>query len=72
MRRGWPPQVTNSRGQLRDYIVIPCDEPHPELHALADELAERRARKRAGLAPGERFEGQIIHNPIHPLDLEGR
>jgi hypothetical protein len=68
-RRGWPPQLPNDRGELRDYIVIPCDTPHPELRAYADELAERRARKRAGVAADEPIEGHLIHNAIHPLDI---
>jgi hypothetical protein len=68
-RRGWPPQLPNERGELRDYIVIPTDRPHPELLALADELTERRARKGAGVGAGESFKGRIINNPLHPLDL---
>jgi hypothetical protein len=46
--RGWPPQV-RKEAEVRDYIVISCDKPHPELWALADDLAERRFRKRAGV-----------------------
>jgi len=68
-RRGWPPRLPNAQGALRDYIVIPCDKPHPELRRLADELAERRARKRAGVSPDEAIAGRIVHKPIHPLDL---
>lgn len=30
-RRGWPPQLRNEDGELRDYIVIPTDAPHPDL-----------------------------------------
>jgi hypothetical protein len=70
IRRGWPPQVRNE-GELRDYVVIPCDKPHPELWALVDELTERRARKRAGVRPDEPFDGRIINNPLHPLDVSG-
>lgn len=69
LRRGWPPQLLTDRGELRDYIVIPCDKPHPELRALADKLAERRARKRDGGDLSEAMEGRLVHNPIHPLDL---
>lgn len=69
LRRGWPPQLANNQGELRDYIVIPCDKPHPELRALVDRLAEQRARKRAGIDPEEPIEGRLIHNAIHPLDI---
>src|SRR5581483_5422721 len=65
-RRGWPAQLLNDQGELRDYIVIKCDKPRPELRALADELAERRARKRLGVGPEEPFEGKIVHQPIQP------
>lgn len=68
-RRGWPPQLPNKQGELRDYIVIPIDQPNPELRKLADDLTERRARKRAGVAADEPFEGRIEQRPIHPLDL---
>ena len=70
LHQGWPPQVRKD-GELRDDIVIPCDEPHPELRKLADDLTERRARKRAGVSPDEPFEGRIVHRPIHPLDTSG-
>jgi hypothetical protein len=53
---------------VRDYIVIPSDNAHPELRARADELAERRARKRAGIGPDEPFEGRITHKPLPPFD----
>jgi len=69
VRRGWPSYLPNERGELCDYIVIPNDKPHPELRALADEMTERRARKRAGVGPDEPFEGRIISNPLHPLDM---
>lgn len=71
IRRGWPPQV-RKEGEVRDYIVIPSDKPHPELWALADELTERRARRRAGVGPDEPFEGRIINNPLHPLTFSAR
>lgn len=66
LRRRWPPQLLNDQGELRDYIVIPCDKPQPELRALADELTERRARKRAGVGQDEPFEGRIIHKRSYP------
>ncbi len=66
-RKGWPPQVRKD-GELRDYIVIPSDKPHPELRALADELAEKRARKRAGIGPNAPIEGRLIHEQIRPLE----
>jgi hypothetical protein len=68
IRRGWPPQV-RKEGELRDYIVIPYDKPHPELWRLVDELTEWRARKHAGVGPDEPFEGRIVNNPLNPLDL---
>jgi hypothetical protein len=68
-RRGWPAHVRNANGELRDYIVIPADAPHPELWKQADELTERRARKRAGIGPDEPFEGRIRNAPMHPLDM---
>lgn len=68
-RRGWPAHVPNANGELRDYIVIPADAPHPELWMQADELTERRARKAAGIGPDEPFEGRIHNVPLHPLDM---
>jgi hypothetical protein len=32
-------------------------------------VAERRARKRAGVGDDEPFEGRIVNNLLHPLDL---
>jgi hypothetical protein len=68
-RRGWPAYVRNANGELRDYIVIPTDAPHPELWKQADELTEHRARKRAGIGPDEAFEGRIRNEPLDPLDM---
>lgn len=65
VHRGWPPYMPNERAEPCDYIVIPNDKPHPELRALADNLTERRARKRAGVRPDEPFEGRIINHPLH-------
>ncbi len=71
LRRGWPAQIPTDDGELRDYIVIPYDEPHEERWKLADELSERRARRRAGIGPDEPVEGRIINRPLHPLDIAG-
>jgi Protein of unknown function (DUF4238) len=68
-RRGWPAYVRNANGELRDYIVIPADRPHPELRKQADELSERRARNRAGIGPDEPFDGRIHNEALHPLDM---
>jgi Protein of unknown function (DUF4238) len=68
-QRGWPAHVPNANGEPRDYIVIPADAPYPELLKQADELTERRARKRAGIGPDEPFEGRIRNQPLHPLDM---
>jgi hypothetical protein len=65
-RRGWPAQLPNARGELCDYMVISGDRPNAEEWALADELTERRARKRAGVGPDELFEGRIINRPLYP------
>jgi Protein of unknown function (DUF4238) len=67
--RGWPQQLPNDRGELRDYIVIPTDQPNPDLWRRADELAERRARKRGSIGPNEALEGRITNVPLHPLDI---
>jgi hypothetical protein len=61
-RRGWPPRLRNHSGELRDYVVIACDKPRPELRAFVDDLVERRARKRAGAALDASFEGRLISN----------
>jgi len=65
-RRGWPAQLPNAQGELCDYIVVPSDKPNAEQWALADELTERRARRRAGVGPDEPFEGRITNTPLHP------
>lgn len=69
-RRGWPPYLRGHDGEPHDYLVIPTDAPQPELRRRADELAERRARKRLGPA-AEAAPGKLSHSPIHPLDLAG-
>jgi Protein of unknown function (DUF4238) len=66
-RRGWPARVVHG-GRVHDYIVIPSDVPHPELWAMADDLTEKRARKRAGVGDEAPFEGRIINNPLDPTD----
>jgi Protein of unknown function (DUF4238) len=68
LRRGWPDRL-EGKGRMFDYIVIPTDQPHPERRALADTVTERRARKRAGVGADEPFDGRIVNNLLHPLDL---
>lgn len=68
-RRGWPAHLRNDAGELCDYLVIPDDEPHPELWQRADELAELRARKRTGIGLEEPVQGRIVNLPLHPLDI---
>lgn len=68
-RLGYPPQLIDQAGEPHDYIVIPIDGPHPELRALADEVAEHRARKRAGIADDQPIEGRLIHEAMHPLNF---
>lgn len=68
-RRGWPPRLPNEHGEPLDYLVIPLDEPHPELWKLADDLAERRAHKRAGIGEDEPLVGRITNTSLHPFDL---
>jgi hypothetical protein len=69
LRRGWPAQLRNDDGEPGDYIVIRWTNRTPELWKRADELTERRARKRAGLSTDEPFEGRITNLPLHPLDI---
>jgi hypothetical protein len=70
IRRGWPPYLPGHDGQPHDYLVIPTDAPQPDLRRRADELAERRARKRLG--PGaQAAPGKLSHIQIHPLDVAG-
>lgn len=70
-RRGWPAHLRGDDGRGYDYIVIPADKPHPDLHRRADELAEARARKRAGIDPDVRIDGSISTRLVHPLDIYG-
>lgn len=70
-RRGWPAQLRDEAGRLHDYLVIPTDQPHEDLWKQADELTEARARKRAGLRPGEAAEGRITNRPIDPGAMRG-
>jgi Protein of unknown function (DUF4238) len=69
-KRGYPPRLQD-QGRVFDYIVIPSDKPHPDLWTLAEEVAERRARKRLGVRPDEPLEGRIASELRHPLDLAG-
>ena len=52
LARGWPPQLANSDGEPRDYVVIPIGESEGARRKMVDELVEQRARKRAGVGPG--------------------
>ncbi len=69
-RRGWPKYLRGPDGELRDYLVIPTNAPQPELRRRADELAERRGRKRLG-PPAEAASGKILNSLVHPLDVAG-
>lgn len=71
LRRGWPARLPRN-GELHDYIVIPADQPHPELWALADGLTERRARKRAGVGDDDPFDGRIINDPLDAIEVLAR
>jgi hypothetical protein len=55
-KRGHPPRL-RQQGRVFDYVVIPSDQPHPELWALVEEVAERRARTRAGSGLTNRLNG---------------
>jgi hypothetical protein len=68
-RLGYPRRLLDADGVEHDYIVIPIDKPHPELYALADEIAERRARERAGVPDGEPIDGRLVHKAVHPLNF---
>ena len=72
VRRGWPSHLPSADGGLRDYIVIPTDQPHPDLRQLADDLAERRARTRAGIGPDTPINGRIVSRAVHPLEMSER
>lgn len=61
-RRGWPGQLYD-QGGLRDYVVIPIDRPHPEIHQRVDETVEARARKRLGTEDGGSLRAAIrVHS----------
>jgi hypothetical protein len=64
-RRGWPPHLSGNDGKPHDYLVIPTDTPQPELRRRADELAERRGRKRLGPA-AEGVAGNLSHIFVDP------
>ena len=65
-RRGWPGQLYDE-GRLRDYVVIPIDGPHPEIHRRVDEAVEARARKRLGTVDGGTLRGGVSVNPRPPV-----
>jgi Protein of unknown function (DUF4238) len=60
LSRGWPAQLTNGNGELRDYVVIPVGEGEGRRRMRVDELVERRARKRAGVGPDDPLPGRIV------------
>jgi uncharacterized protein DUF4238 len=66
LRRGWPAQLTNPNGELRDYVVIPVGESEGQRRKMVDELVERRARKRAGVGPNDPLPGRIVGSMIAP------
>ncbi|HLE99707.1 MAG TPA: DUF4238 domain-containing protein [Gaiellaceae bacterium] len=68
VRRGWPARL-RYEGVMHDYVVIPIDRPHPDLHAKVDAAVERRTRKRFGVGEEAALEARMSVNPIHPLDL---
>lgn len=67
-RRGWPDYIPTRNG-LRDYIVIPTDAPHPDLHARVERLTQGRALKIAGLPQDAAAAGRVQTRLIHPADL---
>ncbi len=66
--RGWPARLRTSAGDVRDYVVIPMDEPHPKLWKKVDDLTERRAQKRAGAASTSQLAG-IDQRPLKPFSV---
>jgi len=68
-RLGYPRRLLDADGVEHDYIVIPIDNPHPELHALADETAEQRARAHAGVPDDESIDGRFVQKAAHPLNF---
>lgn len=66
-KRGYPARLQD-QGRVLDYVVIPTDEPHPELWALVEEIAERRGRKRASIGRND-VEEPDVSQLLHPLDL---
>jgi hypothetical protein len=59
--RGWPAQLTNGNGELRDYVVIPIGDGEGRRRKRVDELVDRRARKRAGVGPNDPLPGRIVN-----------
>jgi hypothetical protein len=61
------PRLSNDKGEPRDYIIIPVDQPHPELWKRENELTERQARKRAGVGSDNVLEVHRTNVPLYPL-----
>lgn len=68
-KRGYPARL-HDQGRVFDYVVIPSDKPHPELWALVEGVAARRARKHREVRP-DKGEGQSVSVLRQPLDLTG-
>jgi hypothetical protein len=66
VRRGWPAQLTNAEGEVRDYVVIPVGEFEGPQRKRVDELVELRARKRAGVGPDDPLPGRIVGSMVAP------
>lgn len=63
--RGWPGQLDDN-GRLWDYVVIPTDQPYPEIHKRVDEAAENRGRKRLGATDDVGTGGVLSVRPRAP------
>lgn len=66
LHRGWPAQLTNREGEVRDYVVIEVGESEGPQRKRVDELVERRARKRAGVGPDDPLPGRIVNSMVGP------
>jgi uncharacterized protein DUF4238 len=67
LRRGWPAQITNSEGEIRDYMVFEVGESEGRRRKRLDELIESRARKRAGVGPNDPLPGRIVSSMVAPV-----
>lgn len=67
LRCGWPAQITNSKGEIRDYMVFEVGEPEGRRRKRLDELIESRARKRAGVGPNDPLPGRIVSSMVAPV-----